>query len=179
MKNLIRTGRGAVVAVVLAVVMAAPVAAAAPAGASTPIRTVFSLSPFVDPAGTACAFDVGAEPSGGFIAETAFADGSILVSIRARGAYVNLETGARYQTLDNTSDYRRFDPQTGVITGVDAGPNTWSFLPGDDGPFGVVGSHGALYHFVGTLSYTYDTKTNHATILGYTGTVEDVCAALS
>ena len=43
----------------------------------------------------------------------------------------------------------------------------------------VVGSDGALYHFVGTVSYTFDTNANHSTRFAYSGRVADVCAALS
>jgi hypothetical protein len=77
-----RTARGAIVAVALALFVAAPTAAA------QPTRTVSALHPFVDPAGTACAFDVAGEPTGGFIAETDFSDGAVQFSMRARGAYV-------------------------------------------------------------------------------------------
>ena len=99
--------------------------------------------------------------------------------MRARGAYVNLATGARFPTQDTFRDLSRFDDATGIIVGVENGETTWSFLPGDTGPFGVVGSNGALYHLVGTVTYTFDTNTNHATQFAYTGTVTDVCAALS
>jgi hypothetical protein len=46
-------------------------------------------------------------------------------------------------------------------------------------PFGVVGAHGAMYHFIGTLSDTYDLVNNHTKQFAYKGTVEDVCAALA
>jgi hypothetical protein len=171
--RLTRSARGAVIALVLALLVAAPAAAA------QPTRTVHGLSGFVYPAGTACAFDVAAEPTGGFIARTTFSDGSVLRSVRARGAYVNVDTGARFPTLDTFRDFSRFNPATGIQAGVESGQMTWSFLPGDVGPFGVVGGNGALYHFVGTVSYTWDTNINHSTQFAYTGTVTDVCAALS
>jgi hypothetical protein len=164
---------------------------AAPAAAAQPTRTVRPLSGgFVLPAGSACAFDVAGEPrtaptgqaafqSGGFHAEADFSNGTVQLSVRARGAYVNQETMARFPTLDTYRDLSRFDDATGVLVGVENGATTWSFLPGDVGPFGVVGSNGALYHFVGTVSYTFDTNTNHSTQFAYSGTVTDVCAALS
>jgi hypothetical protein len=185
MITLTRSARGVMIAAVLALVWAAPAAAA------ETTRTVRPLSGgFVLPAGTACAFDVAGEPrtaptsraafqSGGFVAETDFSDGSVQRSLRARGAYVNLETGARFPTLDTYRDVSRFDPATGIQVGVESGQMTWSFLPGDVGPYGVVGRHGALYHFIGGVSYTFDTTTNHATQFAYSGTVTDVCAALS
>jgi hypothetical protein len=171
--RLTRSARGAVIALVLALLWAAPAAAA------QPTRVVHALGSFVYPAGTACAFDVAGEPTGGFIAVTTFSDGTVQRSVRARGAYVNLETGARFPTQDTFRDLSRFDDATGILLGTQNGEGTWSFLPGDVGPFGVVGGTGALYHFVGTVSYTFDTNTNHSTHFAYTGTVTDVCALLS
>ena len=55
---------------------------------------------------------------------------------------------------------------------------TWSFPQGDIGPSGIV-QDGALYHFDGTVSYVWDDNAGHITQFAYTGTVEDVCAALS
>jgi hypothetical protein len=171
--RLTRAAHGAVIAMVLAAVWAAPAAAA------QPTRTVYALDPFVYPSGTACAFDVEGEPTGGFIARTTFSDGTVQLSVRARGAYVNLATGARFPTQDTFRDLSRFDDATGILVGTENGETTWIFLPGDMGPFGVVGSNGALYHFVGTVQYTYDTNVNHSTQFAHTGTVTDICAALS
>ena len=173
MNKLARTAPGAAVALALALLWAAPAAAA------QPTRTVFDLSPFVRPAGTACAFAVAGEPSGGFVAETDFSDGSVLLSVRARGAYVNVDTGTRFSTLDTYRDLSRFDPVTGIVVGVESGQGTWYFLSGEVGPFGVVQYPGAYYHFIGTVSYTYDTNANRSTRFAYTGTITDICAALS
>ena len=171
--RLTRTGRGAVIAVALALVVAAPVAA------TQPTRVVRDLHPFVDPAGTACAFDVEGQPSSGFSTKTIFSDGREMYSVHAKGAYVNMATGARFETRDVFTEIDRFDPVTGTLVGLNDGETTSSFNPGDMGPFGVVGSNGALYHFVGTIHYTYDTNANVFNMLAYSGTVIDVCAALS
>ena len=173
MKRLTRSARGAVIALVLALVWAAPAAAA------QPTRVVHDLQPFVMPAGTACPFDVEGEPTGGFIAVTTFSDGTVQRSVRARGAYVNLATGASFPTQDTFRDLSRFDEATGILVGSDNGATTWSFLPGDLGPFGVVGGSGALYHIDGAVWYTFDTVANHATQFAYQGTITDVCGALS
>jgi hypothetical protein len=171
--KLTRTARGAVIAVVLALLWAAPVAAA------QPTRVVNrDLHPFVYPAGTACAFDVEGQPSSGFSAATTFGDGREMHSVHAKGAYVNMATGARFETRDIFTEIDRFDPATGILVGVNNGETTIFFLPSDRSPFGV-GSNGALYHFVGTVHYTYDTNTNVFSVLAYSGTVTDVCAALS
>jgi hypothetical protein len=171
--RLTRTARGAVIAVVLAVVWAAPVAAA------QPTRVVNrDLHGFVFPAGTACAFDVEGQPSSGFFAKTFFSDGREMHSAHVNGAYVNMATGARFETQDIFTEIDRFDPVTGILVGVNNGETTISFLPTDRSPFGV-GSNGALYHFVGMVQYTYDTNINVFSVLAYSGSVTDVCAALS
>jgi hypothetical protein len=173
--KLARPASGAVLALVLALVAAAPAAAGTP-----PTRTVAGLGGWTLPAGTACAdFDVAAEPTGGFIATTTFPDGTRQLSVRARGAYVNVTTGKRYQTLDTFRDDGRYDPVTNITIAVETGQTTWSFLPGDVGPFGVVGEGGALYHFIGSVSFTFDSNAGHSTQFAWTGRVEDVCAALS
>ena len=174
----------ALIAVVLALLVAAP------AAAGQPTRTVRPLhGGFVLPAGTACAFDVAGEPdpkptsatafqSGGFVAETDFSDGSVMYSVRARGAYVNLETGARFETLDSFRELDRIDPETGnIVSGTD-GQTTFFFLPGDQGPFGVVGRHGALYHIDGTTSYVIDANTFQTYQFAYAGSITNVCAAI-
>jgi hypothetical protein len=170
--RLIRAARGAVIAIALAVMVATPAAAAGPT------RVVHGLSGFTYPAGAACSFDVGGDPTGGFVATTTFSDGTVLRSVRARGAYVNLETGARYPTLDSYRDRSYFDPATGIQVGVESGKTTWSFLPGDVGPFGIV-QVAALYHFDGSLSYVWDDNVGHTTLFAHKGKITDVCAALS
>ncbi len=179
MITLTRSARGAMIAVVLALVWAAPAAAAQPTRTVRPLQGEFVL-----PAGMACAFDVAGEPSAvsirnGFVAETAFRDGTVLHFVRAKGAYLNIATGARYLTEDTYRDLSTYDANTNLQVGVETGQTTWSFLPGDIGPYGVVGSDGALYHFIGSVSYTWNNNTFHITAFSYTGSVEDVCAAIS
>lgn len=175
MTRLTRAARSAAIAVLIALVLAAPAAAATP-----PTRVVHALSPFVIPAGTACAFDIKGEPSWGFSASTTFSDGSVLRSVRAHGAYVNADTGATFPTADNFRELDLFDAATGILSGSAEGQTTSTFLQGDLGPFGVVTDpDGAFYHFVGRITFTYDTNTGVFSVLSYTGTVTDVCAALS
>jgi hypothetical protein len=138
----------------------------------------------------ACAFPVAGQPnpkpetssafqSGGFVVETDFADGLVSYSVRARGAYVNVETGARFETVDSYTERDRFDSANGLIVGGTTGQTTFYFLPGDHGPFGIVGSTGALYHIDGTVSYTIDANTFATYEFSYSGSITDVCAALS
>lgn len=173
MHELRPAARGAALAVVLAFVLAAPAAAA------QPTRTVTQGLPgFILPAGSACAFDVAGRPSRGFIARTGFSDGRVLLSVRAHGEYVNLETGSRYPTADNYRDLSTTGAD-GIITGTETGETTWYFLPGEVGPFGIVQAPGALYHFVGSVWYTYDTVAGRATSFTFVGTVRDFCRLLS
>jgi hypothetical protein len=172
--RLTRSARGAVIAVVLALLWAAPAAAA------QPTRTVFHhLSPWVLPAGTACAFDVTAVQVSGFAAKTIFSDGAQVITKDATALFTNEQSGASVVLRLVYRDIERFDPATGVITGSSTGQSPANFVPGDLGPFGVVASPGALLNFVGTVQYTYDTNTNVFSVPAYSGTVTDVCAALS
>jgi hypothetical protein len=174
MKKLARTASGGVIAVGLALVMVAPAAAATP-----PIRVVNrDLQGFVLPAGTACAFDVAGDPAWGFSAHTTFANGTVRSSVRAHGAYVNVETGARYPTADNFYVVEVVDPATNIDHVFLAGQAASSFLPGDDGPFGPV-TEASFYDFVGTLTFDYNLNTGQQTTVSYHGTVTDLCAALS
>jgi len=185
MNRLARPAGGAAIALAIMLI------AAAPAAAAQPTRTVRPLSGgFIEPAGTACAFDVAGQPnpgppaasafqSGGFVAETDFSDGVVTYSVRARGAYVNVETGARFETLDTYMERDQFDADAGLIIGGTTGQTTFYFLPGDNGPFGTVGSNGALYHINGTVSYVIDANTFATYEFSYTGSITDVCAALS
>jgi hypothetical protein len=179
-----RAVRGAAIALALAFIAAAPV------GAAQPTRSIRALHPTVIPAGSACAFDVIGDPqlsptshaalqSGGFVAETDFSNGDVTFSVRGRGAYVNLETGARFPTVDSWHELDRFYPATGILVFATDGQTSFTLLPGDVGPFGVVGSNGAFFHIVGTTTATYDTVAGHVLQFSYTGTVTDICAALS
>jgi hypothetical protein len=170
--RLARAARGAVIALALALLVAAPAAAA------QPTRTVYGLSPFTIPADTACPFDVEGQPSSGFSAYTEFSDGRLMGSVHAKGDYVNADTGARYPTLDNFHLVQWSDPSTGGIHAVLEGQGAFWFLPGDTGPFGTVGPHGAFYDFVGRIIFTIDVN-GSTTQFSWVGTATDICAALS
>jgi len=167
-----RAARGAVIALALALVVAAPAAAA------QPTRTVHGSHGFTIPADMACPFAVEAQPSSGFSAYTEFSDGRLLGGVHAKGAYVNAETGARYPTLDNFHFVQWYDAITGNTYVVLEGQAADSFLPGDTGPFGTVGAHGAFYDFVGRITFTIDAN-GAATQFSWVGTATDICAALS
>ena len=168
-----RAARGAVIALVLSAVWAAPAAAA------QPIKDTFPLSGFTIPAGYACPFDVDGVPDFGFSQRWIRADAPLKGAFHAHGAYVNDETGARYPTLDNFTFAQWIDPGTGLLHVVLQGQAADSFLPGDVGPFGIVGDTGAFYDFVGRITFTIDPVTGHVSQFSWAGTATDICAALS
>ncbi|HET9682047.1 MAG TPA: hypothetical protein VFP19_08405 [Candidatus Limnocylindrales bacterium] len=175
MARLTRAARGAAIALVFALLLAAPAAAAAP----TPVRTVYALSPFTIPAGQACTFDVEGHPYWGFTAKTVFPNGLIAHSVRAHGAYVNPANGATYLTADNFYVIDDVDPATGIDHVTLDGMAADSFLPGDTGPFGIVGPDPAFYDFVGRITFDYNLNTGVTTNFTWHGTATDICAALS
>lgn len=174
--RLTRPAAGAVIALLLALVVAAPAAAAVP----TPIRTVHHVgSGFTIPAGEACTFAVDGVPYWGFSAKTVFPNGLVFHSVRVHGAYVNAGTGARYETADNFFAIDDIDPLTGIDHVTLDGMAADSFLPGDTGPYGIVGPDPAFYDFVGHVTFTYNLNTGQTTDFTWRGTATDICAALS
>lgn len=174
-----RAARGAVVALALVLAAAAPAAAAGPTYVRHGGYGAWDL-----PAGTACAFDVEGSPNNitmtrGVGIRRDLDDGTVVHFTHAKGAYVNLDTGAQYPTEDIFTDVSKLDPTTNILVGLETGQSTWSFLPGDQGPYGVVGENGAMYHIIGTLSYTYDLNDFQVLRFSFSGSAEDVCAALS
>ena len=174
MNRLTRLARGGVIAGVLALAAAAPTAAAQPTK-----DTFHDLEGFTIPADMACPFDVDGSPDFGFAQRWRLSDGSVKGAFHAHGAYVNDETGARYPTLDNFSFIQWSDSDTGLLHVILQGQAADSFLPGDVGPFGIVGEHGAFYDFVGRITFTIDPITGHVSQFSWTGTATDICAALS
>ena len=170
-----RPAAGAAIALVLAIAAAAPVAAA------EPTRTVYQLHyPFFTiGAGNACDFAVEGHPSWGFQASTQFSDGSTQWSVRAHGAYVNPANGDSYWVEDNWRD--RDVPIAGgtrIFSTVN-GQATYTFYPGDMGPYGLV-DHVVMYHIVGTTYATWDSVTYQTYAFSWHGgTITNVCEELS
>jgi hypothetical protein len=138
-----------------------------------------TFSGFVIPAGDACTFPVAGRPDWGFSAKTVFPNGLVFHSVRVHGAYVNVGTGAEYPTADNFFAIDDIDPATGLDHVTVDGMAANSFLPGDTGPFGIVGPDPAFYDFVGRFTFTYNLNTGQTTDFKWHGTATDICAALS
>ena len=171
--RLTRPARGAVIALVLAAIWAAPAAAA------QPIKTTnHNLQPFTIPADTACSFDVEGQPDFGFSTHWNLSDGRLKGAVHAHGTYVNAETGARYPTVENFSYVQWTDPVSGNTYVVLDGHAGDTFLPGDTGPFGTVGPHGAFYDFIGRITFTIDAN-GATTQFSWNSTATNICSALS
>ena len=168
-----RTVGGTVIAMALALLSAAPAAAATP-----PSRTLYQPHAFVTPAGQACAFDVAGYPTSGFEAQTVFSDGRVLDSIRVKGYYENVGTGARYWINDTFTELDVYDAATNTIVITTSGQFETLFWPGDAGPFGPV-TNATMYRFFGTTTNTVDLTANRTAAFSWSGQIVDVCAQLS
>ncbi|MBI3751756.1 MAG: hypothetical protein HY263_08915 [Chloroflexi bacterium] len=176
MKQLIRTARGAVIALALALVVAAPAAAA------QPTRTVIDLDPLTRqlPAGTFCDFDVTVQRPGGWLSIMDFSDGrEALVGHAVGRIYTNDATGATFAASTSAHEVDRFDPDSTLVRGVVTGEFNFEFLPGDVGPDGVVIDHLLELHIQGQATYVYDSNTSATLEFVLQGTATDICAAIS
>ena len=172
-----RTARGAVIAVVLALIVAAPVAAA------QPTRTVTHfpgdrVGHF--PAGTGCTFDVtvySGPPA--HITVTDFSDGTEVVEVNAtKRAITSDVTGKVFMDDQVYRDAERIDPATGLLRGETSGQFIDTFFPGDVGPYGVV-DQVVSYAIIGHQTYTLDPNTFATLALSITGSITNICAAIS
>jgi hypothetical protein len=169
-----RTAGGAAIALLLAVVVAAPAAAATP-----PTRTVHFSSGWYAPAGQACTFDIRGVPTSGFIAVTTFSDGTQKRSVRIKGYYENVATGARFYVNDSWSETDVYDPETNTLLITANGHVDVPFWVGDASPFGGVVTTPAYYEFDGTTTNLIDFNANRTAAFSWSGRVIDICAALS
>jgi hypothetical protein len=172
--RLSRTARGAVIVVVLAPVVAAPAAAA------QPTRTVLHPTGGVHPAGQGCAFDISyVDAPGAFITVTDFSDGTEAEIVHAVATLTNDDTGATFVHEAFFHDVFWYDGAHGVYRDVTNGQFVVWFLPGDVGPYGIVGADGLSVRIEGTAWSAWDPNANAVTEFAYQGTVTNVCAALS
>ena len=177
MKKLTRPARGAVIALALALISAAPAAAA------QPTRTVTHLP--ADrvghfPAGTGCTFDVTVYSSPkGSLTVTDFSDGREVVEVHAmKRTITNDATGATFVENQEFTDVEWIDPTSGLLMGKSSGQFIDTFWPGDVGPYGVV-DQVVSYSIIGSQTYVLDPNTYATLALNITGTITNICAAIS
>ena len=174
MVRLIRSARGALIALVLALLVAAPAAAA------QPTRTVHSPSPVGHfPAGTGCEFDVTAYRSGR-TANTYFSDGREVVETHYIDyTMVNDANGKTFVIDFVHHEVDHYDAANDVIRGRSSGDTIFTFVPGDVDPDGATVDHIFSIYAKGTVTYVVD-GTSFATLaISIQGRYTDICAALS
>jgi hypothetical protein len=175
-KKIVRTARGAVVALALVLVVAAPAAAA------QPLRTVIDGDPATRelPAGTFCDINVTTvRPRGFRLTVTDFSDGrEALVASFVGRTYTNDETGATFAASTTALETDWFDAIP-LVRGVATGQFIYQLVPGDVGPGGVVVDHLLELYIQGQATYVYDSNTGATLELTILGTATDICAAIS
>jgi hypothetical protein len=93
--------------------------------------------------------------------------------------FTNLDTGTTYLQRSRHIPTEIFDPETNTLWIAEKGRIFIQFLPGDQGPNGVVDEPGALLAFSGSIQLTWDLDTNFYTEFSYEGTFIDLCAKLA
>jgi hypothetical protein len=171
-----RTAVGVAVAVIVAVVA---VVAVPSAMAAKPIRTVFTPEPFTFLAGEGCAFDVTAVPDeDARVVRTEFDDGRVMTQGHVNATLTNLETGASIVTRSRDRIVDTPGPVANEVSVEISGQLNFSFLPGDVGPFGLVGEPGLLLHMAGHHRFTV-ADTGRIVDYSFSGRTTDICALLS
>jgi hypothetical protein len=165
---------GALVVAMLAMALPHHAAHAAP-----PIRerSPRESGSFVFPAGEACSFPVGVEIRFVFGSITEFSDGRIVFTDHADFTLTNLDTGATFVQHTNAT-FTDTPTADGNIFEVLDGSFFFGFLPGDQGPDGVVGEGGASYILVGHFEYTFDPDTFQIISFQGSGRATDLCQLL-
>jgi hypothetical protein len=175
-KKIVRTARGAVVALALALLVAAPAAAA------QPTRTVIVAGPVTHyAAGTGCDFDVTVYRSPGSRTTIMdFSDGrEMLLNHAIHRTIVNDATGATFVEDSVAREVDRFDPDGAVIRGSVTGQSIFGFAPGDVAPDGSIVDHTYSIFVRGKVSYVIDATTFATLAISVDGSYTDICAAIS
>jgi hypothetical protein len=155
--------------------MAAPGVQAKP-----PERDVIHGSPIFVPAGEGCAFDVVEIPDpGAHVRITYFSDGRERSIAHADVRIINVDTGATFYHRARFNSTDVYIAATNQFRSVIDGTVWITFWPGDQGPFGTVGTNGAMYRFTGHVELLVEADTLVYTSFKSSGRVQDVCAALS
>jgi len=174
-----RLGRMGLLAGTLAV--AALVAAPSVLGGK-PVRTSIHYEPgLVFPAGQACSFDVGVQPSrNAFTTLTEFSDGHIQVHTNAKPTFTNLENGTSIVWHSAYALTETYDPATNLGTDAVHGRLWVTFYRGDV-VFGEVLEEDVIFLGIeGHLRVTFDLDTFAVTASSLDGrVVADLCSLLA
>jgi hypothetical protein len=153
---------------------------ATPTAAAQPTRTILHPTGGLHPAGQGCAFDVSyVEAPGARISITDYSDGREAADVHAVATLTNEVTGATFVHKAFFHDVFWFDAAAGVYRDVTNGQFVAWFLPGDVGPYGIVGADGLGLRVEGTAWSTWDPIANAVTEFTYRGTLTNVCELLS
>ena len=174
--RLTRMARGAVIALALALLCAAPAVAAQPTSRTVTRPTgtgSYSAS------GSGCGFAVSYVIQPGYRETwTEFSDGTEWLDEQGFVMLTNPANGKTFLRSDHFHGVVGLDALSGLYQGVSSGQQTWSFLPGDVGPYGPTEAPGLGVYFDGTVRWSFDAN-NVTRDFSFTGTVTDVCALLS
>ena len=149
------------------------------ANAAKPTRTIIGVERLFLPAGAACEFAISGTPD-----ERArqtiieFDDGRTRLIGHASPTFTNLETGASIVHKSRYYNSFVYDPVVNDVYIEVSGRVFFSFLPGDEGPNGTVGSPGALIGFAGDIEATFDLDTGLLVSFEHEGTSKDLCELL-
>ncbi len=171
-----RAGRGAVLALALAIVVAAP------AAATQPTRTVMYDPPStaVLPAGTFCAFAVTTDrPAGRRLTYTDYSNGrEAVMGLVVRRTYTNPASGKSFTAPTDAHEVDWFAAYP-MVSGTAEGQFLWLALPGDVGPGGVIIDHLTPFFIRGSVTYLTNWESGATSRFSMTGTATDICAAIS
>jgi hypothetical protein len=111
---------------------------------------------------------------------TTFSNGTVVTAVTADPRLTNLATGASIVAHSRFVQVETFDAATNSVTDVVVGRFNANFLPGDQGPYGVVSAPGLFLTFVGEIKATFDADTGAVTRFSLHGRVAaNICAELS
>lgn len=176
MSRLTRPARGAVIALVLALVVAAPAAAAQPTRVVRPAQNLVEHFP----AGSGCTFDVTVSlmPSARATI-TEFSDGTTVYQGHSMHRVITSDvTGKTFGGNLEFRDAEWIDATSGLLIGETSGQFIDTFWPGDVGPYGVVDEN-VSYAITGRQTYVLDPNTYATLALSISGSVVNICTAIS
>lgn len=160
--------------------MAVILLAASGASAAPPERQPFTPDPTVLEPGQACTFNVEiAQGPGSKFTETVFDDGRTVIIGSGSDRITNLDDEISI-TLPTSGKITFTELANGDLRAQVSGRTVFFFFEGDQGPSGLVGEDGALYHIVGHVDETLDPDTGFTvTSFEWSGRATELCSLIS